>query len=354
MSSPPTRIWFDQLVLVGVALIWGGSFWMIKEASAVFGPMSVSLGRLLGSVLVLGAIWRWRGMVSGLKRSDLPWLGLIAIMGYALPFTIQPFLIGRHQESAFFGTMVCLVPLLTLLISIPLLRQKPTLRQIIGVVGGLSFFAWLLIGDGGQRKIPAGHLVLAVLVPLGYAVGNVMVKRQFSDRPALCMACVVCAVAGLIMGPLALSMESVAEVPQTQRMRAAGLIAILGLVNTGLATWLFYSLIQRRGPLYAGMITYLIPIVAIVIGALDGEVISMRQKITIGGVLTMVWLTQRDSAPRGKATVQTEASDLTMGSGSPSVPGPEVAPPPARPSATTPEALPASNRVHGDSDEPKG
>jgi drug/metabolite transporter (DMT)-like permease len=71
---------------------------------------------------------------------------------------------------------------------------------------------------------------------------------------------------------------------------------VLGLVSTGLAHCLFYVLILRRGPLFAGMVAYVIPGVAMLVGWLFGESLTLWHLLCLLGILSMVWLVQ--SPPR--------------------------------------------------------
>jgi drug/metabolite transporter (DMT)-like permease len=79
-------------------------------------------------------------------------------------------------------------------------------------------------------------------------------------------------------------------------------IAVLGILGTGFAVLLVIWLIVTKGPLFAGMVTYVVPTLALVWGALDGEVITSRQLAAMAGVLAMVALVQfgdtADAQPR--------------------------------------------------------
>ncbi len=71
---------------------------------------------------------------------------------------------------------------------------------------------------------------------------------------------------------------------------------MLGVLGTGLATYGFYRLIQRHGPLFAGMVTYLIPLGAVAWGWLDRERVTGLQVAALVGVLAMVLVVQYRAA----------------------------------------------------------
>ena len=79
-----------------------------------------------------------------------------------------------------------------------------------------------------------------------------------------------------------------------------GAIAVLGILGTGFAVLLVIWLIVTKGPLFAGMVTYVVPTLALVWGAVDGEVITTRQLLAMAGVLGMVALVQFGGAADAK------------------------------------------------------
>ena len=79
----------------------------------------------------------------------------------------------------------------------------------------------------------------------------------------------------------------------------------LGVFGTGIALLCFTIMIQRRGPLFAGMVTYVIPVIALIAGAVDGEYISPLQIIAIVGILLMVAIVQWPASIRKTAVTVT-------------------------------------------------
>ena len=67
---------------------------------------------------------------------------------------------------------------------------------------------------------------------------------------------------------------------------------LLGVVGSGISTMVFVWMILKKGPLFAGMTTYVVPVLALLWGLADGETITPRQLVAIAGVLFMVALVQ--------------------------------------------------------------
>jgi drug/metabolite transporter (DMT)-like permease len=213
------------------------------------------------------------------------------VVGSIYPYAMQPYLIGKHQDSAFFGMMVCLVPLLTIVASVPLLRVLPTVRESVGVLLGLMCMG-LLFREGGVRGIGGWDLVLAALVPTGYAISNTFIKRRLSEIPPLFMTAMILGLTSIVITPIGIAAEGVKPVDGVALWRALVVLAWLGIIGTGIATVMFYHLIQARGPLYAGMVTYLIPIGAVVWGWVDGETVTPAQLAALAGVFAAVTMVQ--------------------------------------------------------------
>jgi drug/metabolite transporter (DMT)-like permease len=280
-----------------VCLFWGSNFILMKKADAAFGPLSIGAGRLLFGMVTLGLVWfLWQRRRWPFRLADLPSLGLLALLGFVWPFVVQPYLIGKYQNSSFIGIMPALVPLLTIAASVPLLRVHPTARQLAGVMIGLACMA-LLVGDGLGRAMAWHDLLLALSVPACYATANTYVKRRFGRSSATALTFAAIALAALVVAPLAASTEPVRAQGPTLWWSVAAL-AQVGILGTGASIWMFYILVQTRGPLYAGMVTYIIPLGALAWGWLDAERISVTQVAAVAVILCMVALVQSDARGR--------------------------------------------------------
>jgi len=287
-----------HLMFLAVCLIWGTSFILMKWAKAAFEPITLAGLRVVGGAAVLVVIWlatrtRWPWR----RRHVVPF-AVVAMCGYLWPFTIQPMLIHAHDNSAFFGSMVSLVPIFTIAFSVPLLKLLPTRRQLIGVCGALGFML-LLLDDGLQHDIGWLHLLLAVSVPAAYAMSNTTIKRCFHDVPPLATACSAMLVGSIVLLPLGFTREAVTI--DEQFVFALLCVAVLGLLGTGLATFMFYKLIQQRGPLFAGMVTYLAATISLIWGRLDSEPVDAKMVIAVLGILSMVAVVQTERPGRVSA-----------------------------------------------------
>jgi drug/metabolite transporter (DMT)-like permease len=83
-------------------------------------------------------------------------------------------------------------------------------------------------------------------------------------------------------------------------------LAILGVVGTGIGTFLFNKMVLDQGPLFAGMVTYLVPVGALIWGWIDAEQVTWLQFVALAGIFAMVALVQF-----GGAHVRSEESEAS-------------------------------------------
>ena len=292
----------QYLLFLSVSFFWGINFWLMKNAIVVFSPVGVAAIRVLSGAVFLAIVVAFRERKWPFKRSDIPCLALIIAVGYTWPFIIQPYLI-HFCGSGVIGLMPSLVPLITILLSIPLLNIRPSTREFTGVLIGLGFIGLLFI-DGMHREIDTAHLFLAATVPLSYAISNTMVKRVYTKVSPVMLTFICLLTTSVLLMPYALLEAS----PSTMTINDPTAVTIawvsvisLGVFGTGIALLCFTIMIQRRGPLFAGMVTYVIPVIALIAGGIDGEYISPLQIIALVGILLMVAIVQWPASIRKTA-----------------------------------------------------
>ena len=289
-----------------ICVIWGGSFLMMKKAALVFSPISVGAWRVAGGAAVLLILWLIQRPPLGWRRRDLWSLAFIVLAGYTWPYCVQPWLIAQHG-SAFIGMTVSFTPMFTMLASVPLLGIVPNSKQLFGVLGALGGLG-LLMSEGFSRHIPATHLLLAASVPLGYALVNTWIRRRCTHVPPLMMSLVSLGIAGAILQVLSPWSQAPRSPDPAAFWPAIISLLILGVVGTGLAMYWFNQLIHDRGPLFAGMVTNLVPAGAVIWGWLDGEHVTVRQIVALAILLPMVALVQRGSPRLPNAAAEEAAA----------------------------------------------
>jgi drug/metabolite transporter (DMT)-like permease len=278
-----------------VCVVWGSSFILMKKGAMWFSPTSIGAWRLIAGAAVLAFVGSRLRRPRTVGRRDLGPIVFVALFGFVWPFWLQPWLVAR-DGSGFIGMMVSFTPLLTIAASIPLLGIYPARRQFLGVLGALGFMALLMV-VGRDRGIPLADLGLGLTVPLCYAITNTVIRRSLSHLPPLELSLVCLLTAGMILLPISLVVPFEREsIAGADRAIALGAVLFLGVVGTGIGTLVFTRLIQEQGPLFAGMVTNLVPIGAVLFAWVDGEPVSFPQVVALVGLVSMVSVVQFGAA----------------------------------------------------------
>lgn len=279
---------FSYLLFGVLTVIWGSNFILMKKAGLAFGPIMISFSRVvLGACVLWGMVLatqiKWR-----FKPGDFLALSIPVLVGAVFPYSILPWLIERNG-SGLIGMMIGLVPIMTVIVSIPILNQWPGTQKFIGVAGGLVFLI-VLLSDSIRHDAKLTDMVLASVVPLCYAVANTYIKKRFKETPPLLLSCTVLTMSAIVLLPLVFVLPWPIVKEGSEQNLSTAIMALLanGFLATGFATFGFYYLIRERGPLFAGLVAYLIPFGAIIWGWLDGESVTKVQILSICGILAMV------------------------------------------------------------------
>jgi drug/metabolite transporter (DMT)-like permease len=289
-----------HLAFIFCCTVWGTSFILLERVTHVMGPVEIAIWRMFSGAAVVGACWWYKRESYRLTSRDLAFIAFSSLAFTTPPQIIQAYVLEQGFGHSFFGTMVAAIPLLTILVSVPMLGVRPTMREVVGVIGGLTCI-FLLVEEGMQRGMSAGLLALTMIIPLSSAMSNTFIKWRLPHVPAAPVTTMLLLVAGMALVPMQLSprlMESLHIAAPANAMmtaEAATYLALLGIIASGVSTMVFIWLVLKRGPLFAGMTTYVVPVIAMLWGTLDHESISGMQALAIAGVLAMVALVQTGS-----------------------------------------------------------
>ena len=283
-----------------LALIWGSSFLWIKLADRGFPPVEVTFARLaLGAAVLFPVVALRREQV---PRSAPLWGQIVvaALFANAIPYLL--FAVAEQSVgSSTAGIINATTPLWTVLLAVAVRHQK----SVTGWQG-----AGLVVGFGGTLLIfSPWHAATGVAsaggleclgASVSYAISYIYMDKFLVRRglsPIVLSACQLLAAAVLLA--LALPVTG-AHAPHVGAASVAGLV-ILGVLGTGIAYVLNYSIIASEGATVASTVTYLLPVVAIVLGVLVlGETVTVAALAGIALVLAGVALTRR----REKAAVE--------------------------------------------------
>ncbi len=287
----PDRL--SWLLLGTLALIWGSSFILMKrglwdDGRPVLSPGQMASARLAiaWAVLIPATLRHWPTL-----RAHWRPLLLAGVLGNGIPALL--FATAQTRiDSALSGMLNSLTPLFTLVIGLLLFSTQARMTQLAGVLLGLVGAVGLVVFDPGSG--PAGWSLYALLPVAGtmcYGASANVVKHRLYMMPSMATA----ALALTFVGPVGLAGCIATGLPGTLESDPAawpalGFVALLALLSSALSLVLWNALLKRTSAVQASAVTYLMPVVAIGWGLLDGERLSPMQVVMIAVVLAGVYL----------------------------------------------------------------
>ncbi|RZL36872.1 MAG: DMT family transporter [Rubrivivax sp.] len=275
---------FDIGELVLLAALWGASFLFMRLGAQEFGPLVLAAVRVGLASVMLMPLLAYRGQLAKLRRH---WKGLLLVGAFnsAIPFVLFSF--AALSITAGLSSIVnATTPLWTAVVAFVWLRQHLTRWRALGLVigfAGVAFLAW----DKASFKPGADHAGFwAVLACLGatlcYGVAANATKRLLTGVPPLAVA-----TGSQLAAAVLLALPAAWLWPQAAPGQVAwgSAVALAGLC-TAVAYILYFRLLARVGPTNAVSVTFLIPLFAMLWGAL-----FLREAITaqmvMGGAVVL-------------------------------------------------------------------
>ena len=278
--------------LAMLALIWGSSFILIKRALIGLSPIQVGALRTLFTAIFL--IFIGGKKIFKIKRKHWYYLTLNGFVGTFFPAFLFAFAIDKI-DSSIASILNSLTPLNTLIFGALVFGFSFRKRQLIGVLIGLVGTLMLILKGAelnpNQDYFYASFILIA---SIGYALNVNILKKYLFDLDALSIT-VANFVLLIIPTLIVLWFTDFFETFEINQSTKTGMfyLAILAVFGTGLAKIMFNRLIQISTPIFSSSVTYLIPIVAITWGILDGEKITLFQVFSGAIVMFGVYLVNK-------------------------------------------------------------
>ena len=277
------------LYLFILSLIWGTSYILIKKGLVGLTPLQLGAFRIIFTTIFLFLIG-FRSLFR-ITKAQWGWVALSALLGTFLPVFL--FAYAETQiDSSIASILNSLVPLFTIFLGFLLFKIAFTRNQVVGVILGLLGAA-ILIFQGAevnpdQNYVFAGLVVIAALCYAGNA--NIL-KLKLQEVSSLAIAVgnfSVMLIPALIVLYFAGGMQL--DVAEPAIGSSLLYVVILAFFGTALAKILFNKLVQISSAVFSTSVTYLIPIVGIFWGLLDGERFTLIHLLGAGVILAGVYL----------------------------------------------------------------
>lgn len=277
-------------LLLVIGIIWGSSFILMKKGIIVFSTKEVAMLRLGIAWLTL-LPFTFKSIKKIPKKAWKP-LAVVGLFGNGIP----AFLFTEAQsvlDSSLIGILNALVPLFTFLIAVFVFKTKWKISNLVGIFIGLSGAIWL-IANGGLVLDQAHYAWLIVIATLCYSISLNTIKVYLQKMSSIQIS----SFAFMFVGPpcilgLAFSDFYATLMSTKGSWQALAYITILAVLGTSVALVLFNKLVKNSTAIFASSVTYLIPIIAVFWGIIDGEQISINHFLAIGIIFTGIYLVNK-------------------------------------------------------------
>ena len=293
MSDNQERPLLSVTLLILLSLIWGTSFILIKKGLVAFSPVEVSAIRIsvAGLVLLPMALVKVREV----RKEQYPHLLVVGMVGIFVPAFLFA-LAQTRLASSLAGVLNSLSPLWTLIIGSLFFQQRFRGYVILGIV--LSFAGAIVLAfsrSGGVALDFNAYALLIVLACAMYGTNVNYIKYKIQNLGSVTITSMAVALVAplgfIILFGFTDFIDKLHSVPGA--WKALGFLTILAVMSTAVANLLFNKLIKIRSPLYAASVTYIMPLVSVGWGLLDGEKLFVGHFIGMIAILGGVYLANK-------------------------------------------------------------
>ena len=287
----PTII--DYSLLCFLALIWSSAFFNIKIATESFGPVTIAFLRVFLASIPLIILCNYKKIKIEVFSKDWYWFALIGFVNLVIPFFFISYGI-KAVQSNLAAILMSSTPLTSTILGHYFTKyEKFNLIKTIGVLIGFSGIVYLFSDNILINENNFYSAIIILLGATGYVVGGVLTLK-ISNKKNENVTTSICIWASIILLPLTLIFEQPwNSVPSTISVIS---VIYLGLVSTGLAWLLRFSILKKNGLIFQSQVSFLIPIFGIVLGYIFlNELITPKIIVSVVLVLVGIYLAKRSN-----------------------------------------------------------
>lgn len=279
------------LFLIIISFIWGSSFILLKKSLIGLTPIQVGALRIIFTSITLFLL----AFKSIFSLSKNLWIHILttALLGTLFPVFLFAFAIHKI-DSSIASILNSITPLNTLIVGVLFYGLTFLKKQLIGVIIGLIGAVFLIL-KGSQLSPDQNYYfaLLIVIASIGYAFNINILKKYLNNVKALTLTT---ANFSLLFIPalIILWKTDFFEMEYVQTTKESLIyVVILSIFGTALAKTMFNKLVQMSSPIFSSSVTYLIPLVAIFWGFIDGENIHIIQLLTGSFILLGIYISNK-------------------------------------------------------------
>lgn len=287
--------WINWGIFILLSIIWGSSFLLMKigmkEGAVQLSPYQVASLRMIFAGLVLVPF-----TFKAFQEIPKDKLGIVILSGVIGNF-IPAYLFCMAEtkiDSALAGILNSLTPLFTILVGIIFFKIPSNGQKILGVLLGLVGLCLSVVAGKTLHFENFSYSFFIMLATICYGLNVNMVGKHMQNISAINIASIAFSFS-IIPGIVILYgtgyfQYNFSSAEMIQATLAGG---TLGVINTSVASILFYILVKRSGIIFASTVTYAIPFVSLAMGLLYNEAIHPLRLVGLGIILVGVYIVNK-------------------------------------------------------------
>ena len=285
------------LLFVLLCFIWGSSFIAMQYSKDALTASQIASVRIFAAGLVFLPFAVFN--ISKLPRKKIGLVIIAGIFGNLLPAYLFAIAIAKEIDSSLAGILNSLTPVCVVIISVLFFKDRIKSEKILGVLVGFSgllllTFLPVLLHQKSFSSANIGYSLLIVLATISYGVNVNLFSHYMKGQNAVHVATVSLAFMTIPTG-IILWQDGFWQLDFTNIaiQKAITASVMLGIAGSAIATILFYILVQKAGGLFASLVTYGIPFIALFWGFIYHEKITWIRILSLGIILFGVYLANR-------------------------------------------------------------
>lgn len=290
----------DWGIFILLSIIWGSSFLLMKigmkAGSVQLSPYQVASLRMVFSGIVL-LPFAFRALQQ-VPKNKLGLVILSGIIGNFIPAYL--FCIAETKiDSALAGILNSLTPLFTILVGMLVFKIKIEANKMSGIILGLLGLCISVVAGKTLHFENFSYSIFIIFATICYGLNVNMVGKHMQNISAINIASL--AFSFSIIPGLAILFGTgyfSNDFTNPALLNATLASGTLGVINTSIASVLFYALVKRAGIIFASTVTYAIPFVSLAMGLLYNEAIHPLRLLGLAIILWGVYIVNKRPASK--------------------------------------------------------
>jgi drug/metabolite transporter (DMT)-like permease len=298
-------------IFVLLCFVWGSSFILMKKSlkGGLTAPQIASFRIFIAGLVFLPiAVLH----ISKIPRKKMGLVLLAGLFGNLLPAYCFVITINKI-DSSLASILNSLTPICVAIIAISFFKDKIKTQKIIGIVTGFAGLCLLTLYQNTISFNNLGYAMLAVAATLMYGINVNLVGHYMKNVKPVHLSAVSLSFMA-IPSAFVLWQQGFFQLDfsNTDIQKAVFNAGVLGIGPSAFATVIFYMLVQRAGGLFASLVTYAIPLVALFWGVKDGEKITFVEIIALCIILFGVYLANRPDKKESDPTIAGSPNEFDL------------------------------------------